>query len=56
MEAAIILWIVCAAVGAFIGHKKNEVLGGFILGALLGPVGVLILTVLPAKKKAVTPD
>ena len=38
----ILWWILCAIVGGAIGHMKGQVSVGVILGALLGPLGVII--------------
>lgn len=42
--------IVCAAVGAYIGRRKNAVTRDAILGATLGPIGWIVSLVLPARK------
>jgi len=47
---AIVLTIICAAVGAMIGRRKNAVVRDAILGAALGPIGWIISLCLPATK------
>ncbi|MEO8958759.1 MAG: hypothetical protein ABI304_07445 [Rudaea sp.] len=46
----IVITIVCAAVGAWIGTRKNSVVRDAILGAALGPIGWVISWFLPAAK------
>lgn len=38
----ILWWILCAIIGGAIGHMKEQAAIGVILGALLGPIGVII--------------
>ena len=38
----ILWWILCAIIGGAIGHAKEQVSAGVLLGALLGPLGVII--------------
>ena len=41
--AFVLIWICLGVVGAMIsGNKGNSGCGGFILGALLGPIGLLM--------------
>jgi hypothetical protein len=42
---ALIFGVVCAAIA---GRKGNGIFGAFLLGALLGPLGLIIVAVLPA--------
>lgn len=46
----IVITIVCAAVGAWIGKRKNSVVRDAILGAALGPIGWIISLCMPAAK------
>lgn len=41
MEFLVGFWVVCGIAGAIIGSSKNAGCGGFILGLLLGPIGLL---------------
>ena len=41
----IVAWLACGIAAAIIGARKGEGLGGFILGVLLGPIGILIVAV-----------
>lgn len=38
----VILWLICAFVAAAIGAKKGEGGSGFVMGLVLGPLGVAI--------------
>lgn len=51
MEFAILIWILCGVVAAMIGAKKGEGCGGFILGVLLGPFGILIALLSKGNRK-----
>ena len=46
----IVLTVVCGAVGALIGRRKNAVVRDTILGAALGPIGWIISLCLPATR------
>ena len=40
--------LVCGVIAAAIGHAKDRgAFGSFLLGALLGPIGIVIVAVLP---------
>jgi predicted amidophosphoribosyltransferase len=41
----LVLWLICAVVGALIGSAKGRVLAGFLWGLFLGPLGWLIIAV-----------
>ena len=43
MEYIIPLWILCGLIGAAVGSSKNLGLWGFVVGFLLGPIGLLIV-------------
>jgi len=47
---AIVLTVVCGAIGAMIGKRKNAVVRDMVLGAALGPIGWIISLMLPAAK------
>ena len=38
----VIVWIICGVIAAAIGAKKGETASGFIIGILLGPLGIII--------------
>src|SRR6266540_877282 len=38
----VIIWILCGVVAAMIGAKKGFGGSGFVVGLLLGPIGILI--------------
>jgi len=42
MSLAAVLWLACAVTASIIGSQKGEAVTGFLTGALLGPVGVLL--------------
>lgn len=43
LDVTVILWwILCAIIGGAIGHTREKVSTGVLLGALLGPLGVII--------------
>jgi len=42
MEIFIGLWILCGIIGSMIGSKKGQGCLGFVLGFLLGPIGIII--------------
>lgn len=47
---AVIVWIVCAGIGAAICHSKNRNVGeGLALGGLLGIIGLVITVCLPSE-------
>lgn len=50
MEFIIIVGIVCAIIGTLIAQNKNRSgLGGGAWGCLLGPIGVLVVALMPKK-------
>jgi len=52
MVLAIIMWCLCALVGAYICRPKNREQDGIVLGLFLGPLGVVIALMLkPAAPK-----
>lgn len=56
LETAILLWLFCAAIAAAIAHTKNRNVGeGFLWGALLGVIGVIIVLFLSPKSKTPLP-
>ena len=46
-----ILWLLCGFIGMMIGSKKGEGCGGFMLGVLLGPIGVIIIMLVRGQRK-----
>ena len=47
--AYLVIWIICAVIGALIGESKGRKVEGALLGGLLGLLGVLIIALLPSK-------
>jgi hypothetical protein len=45
-------WLVCGIIAAMIGSKKGESCLGFIIGALLGPIGILLAILSRGNRKA----
>lgn len=48
----IVYIVVFGSVGRFLGEKKGNGRAGFWLGALLGPIGLLIAVLLPRSAEA----
>jgi hypothetical protein len=51
VELSFMLWLLFAVIATVVGSMKGHKAGGFFLGLLLGPLGILIATVLPNKSK-----
>jgi hypothetical protein len=50
VETIVVICLFCAAIAAVIGHTKNRSIGeSFLIGALLGLIGVIIVLLLPNK-------
>lgn len=49
MGTLLVVWVVCAILGALIGEAKGRRLEGAALGGLLGLFGLLILALLPKR-------
>ena len=45
----VIIWAVCAIASGVIGAAKGRVATGWILGILLGVIGLFIILILPTK-------
>ena len=53
MEFLLILWIACGIAGGIIlSNKGRSGCGGFALGFLLGPIGVVITLVMSADQRS----
>jgi hypothetical protein len=50
-DAFFLLWIASVLVGASIASQRQSALGGFLLGLLFGPLGVLAAGFLDARPK-----
>lgn len=44
----VVVWLICAVIGALIGQPKGRAGAGFVLGLVLGLIGVAITIFLPA--------
>jgi len=56
LETVVLLWLFCAAIAAAIAHTKNRDVGeGFLWGALLGVIGVIVVLCLPPPKTGLPP-
>lgn len=42
-----LFWLVCSLVGHWVGRARGRPVAGFFFGLLLGPIGCLIVGVLP---------
>lgn len=49
----VIVWIFCGVLGGVIGSSKGRKGLGYGLGFLLGPIGLLIMAVMPEDKTAI---
>lgn len=47
MEGAVALWLLFGIAGAIVGSRKDQVIAGFLAGVLLGPLGLLIVILVP---------
>ncbi len=45
------IWLYCLVLGALTGSRKGQIVPGFILPFLLGPLGLLVVFFLPNKKR-----
>jgi Protein of unknown function (DUF2510) len=56
LETVILMWLFSAAVAAAIAHTKNRNVGeGFLWGALLGAIGVIVVLCWSPKSKTPLP-
>ena len=46
----VVVWVICALLGMWIGSTKGRATAGFFLGLLLGVIGLIIIAVLPPAK------
>ena len=51
MEMIVIVWLVCAFIGYSIGKPKDMAALGFLLGLVLGLIGILIILFIPDNRK-----
>lgn len=49
IASGIVIGLICAAVGWWIGDRKGRPFLGFILGLILGIIGLLIMLIVPAR-------
>jgi hypothetical protein len=46
----VVVWFVCGIISSVIGSNKGLGCGGFIAGLLLGPLGIILVLVLPGTR------
>lgn len=51
VELLLVAWITCAAIGYFLGSTVKKEGTGFFLGLLLGPIGWIIVLLLPRESQ-----
>lgn len=44
-----VIAFICTAAGTAIGHEKRQASTGFVLGLVFGPVGLIVMAVLPKR-------
>lgn len=48
----VLIWVLCAIAGLLLApHRRQTPVQGFLLGLLLGPLGLLIVLLVPPRKK-----
>ena len=52
----LIVNLLCAVLGLWIGERKGEAAGGFLMGLLLGVLGLLIVVIWKGKQLRACPD
>jgi hypothetical protein len=51
MEILILVWLACPILAGMIAARKGSAFAGLLLGALLGPLGVIIALLSPGSTK-----
>ena len=46
-----VFWILCGAIASMIGARKGEGFTGFVIGILLGPIGVIVVLLSKGNRK-----
>jgi hypothetical protein len=50
MSSFIVVWLICTIITMLIGRKKNiDMVGSFVMGALRGLIGIVIMLFLPTE-------
>lgn len=50
ITGCIVVWVICGVITLLIGQKKNiNPVGSFLMGGLLGLIGIVIMLLLPAE-------
>jgi uncharacterized membrane protein YeaQ/YmgE (transglycosylase-associated protein family) len=52
LTVGLVTWLIFGVVASMIGAKKGAGCSGFILGVLLGPIGIVIALVMKGNRKA----
>lgn len=56
MAYLIIVWLVCPVLGGVFGAARGQAGMGILVGALLGPVGVIVACILPEQRRQRRPS
>ena len=52
MDISLLLWVGCIILGAVIGLKKGDIVRGLVWTILIGPIGLIVVLVSPAKNSS----
>ena len=47
----VVIWTICGVAGAIVGSPKNAAGAGFLLGFLLGPIGIIVAFAVDGRRK-----
>jgi hypothetical protein len=53
--AFVLVWLIMTGIAGYIGHIKNRLVLGLVLGFLIGIFGIFVIAILPAKAGSDTP-
>jgi uncharacterized membrane protein YeaQ/YmgE (transglycosylase-associated protein family) len=49
----LVIWLLCGLIGALVGQGKGQAVGGFLMGVVLGPIGILITALVRPDRRAI---